>query len=397
MSPSPRSDAPARARRIAVAALSARALAEAAARDGFDVIALDLFGDRDTRRAALRWQPIGGAAALRIDEVLLLDALQALAERDEASGWIAGGGFEGRPDLLQQGAQRLPLIGNDAATVRRVRDPVAFFAALDGRGIAHPAVLHAWPRDVEGRLLKGASGWLLKDAGGCGGRHIRHAAETPIAELPPGCYLQRERSGTPMSATFVADGRRAVVLGCNEQLTLAIGAAPWVYAGVVGPVPIGEALARQVRDAVSALVRSFGVRGLCSLDFLLGDSGIDVLELNPRPSASLELYAQDPGGLVRAHVRACERGEMTVRSVDNPLLPRGNAIVFARTALALDERAAAWLAAEPDVHDLPQPQTRFAPGDPVCSVGASGPSAAAVRAALAARCETLLTTLETLQ
>ena len=60
------------------------------------MVALDLFGDRDTRRAAPRWRPIGSSARLRIDEALLLNALQALAERDEAQGWVAGSGFDGR-------------------------------------------------------------------------------------------------------------------------------------------------------------------------------------------------------------------------------------------------------------------------------------------------------------
>jgi predicted ATP-grasp superfamily ATP-dependent carboligase len=39
---------------IAVAAISARAMAEAAVSDGFKVVALDLFGDTDTRRAGCR-------------------------------------------------------------------------------------------------------------------------------------------------------------------------------------------------------------------------------------------------------------------------------------------------------------------------------------------------------
>ena len=76
---------------------------------------------------------------------------------------------------------------------------------------------------------------------------------------------------------------------------------------MIGPVPISEAVARQVHDAVHALVVAFGVRGLCSLDFLLGTSGIEVLELNPRPSASLELYAQAADGPLRSHLRACRR------------------------------------------------------------------------------------------
>jgi uncharacterized protein len=382
-------NANAAAGRLAVVALSARGLAEAAARDGFTVIALDCFGDRDTQRAAKRWLPIGAAGELQIDDTLLLHGLEQIAQRDEASGWIAGSGFEGRPDLLQRGAELLPLIGNVAATVRRVRDPRGFFNALDACGIAHPPVLHAWPVD--------ANGWLLKDAGACGGGHIRRAVDVAQHALPPGCYLQRERAGTPMSATLIADARRAVVLGCNEQLTRADAAAPWVYAGVIGPVRTTDAATREVHDAAQSLVRAFGVRGLCSLDFLRDGERIEVLELNPRPSASVELYAPEVPGLVRAHVRACAGTELTPLSVHTSGVVRGNRIVFARGPIEIDARAADWLAQGPGVHDLPQPGSRFAPGDPLCSVSASGASADAVRAALTERCTALLAALEPLQ
>jgi predicted ATP-grasp superfamily ATP-dependent carboligase len=374
-------------RRIAVAALSARALSEAATREGFEVFALDVFGDRDTQRAASGWRAIGNASALRIEPQRLLDALQALAERDGAQGWIAGSGFEGQSDLLRLGAERLPLIGNDALTVQRLRDPRVFFAALDAQRIAHPAVQHAWPHD--------ASGWLLKDAGGCGGTHIRRATAATNRELTPSRYLQQQRPGTPMSAAFIADGRLARILGCNVQLTGAAGASPWAYAGVIGPVPIAEAVDAQVEHAVQSLVATFGLRGLGSLDFLLHEQTIEVLEVNPRPSASHELYAQAEHSLIGAHVRACEAGELPVieRAPSAPV--RGNTIVFARSAMQLDPPAADWLAAQPDTHDLPQPHTHFARGDPVCSVGASGHAVPEVRAALAARCATLLATLET--
>jgi uncharacterized protein len=372
-------------RRIAVAALSARVLAETAAREGFGVVALDLFGDRDTHRAASRWQAIGDTSTLRIDDAQLLNALQSLAERDGVQGWIAGSGFDGRPELLRMGAERLPLIGNDAAAVQRVRDPKTFFATLDAHGIAHPAVLHEWPRDT--------SGWLLKDAGGCGGWQIRDAAAMQPTEFTATRYLQRQHPGTPMSATFIADGHRAIVLGCNEQLTRTVGASLWVFGGVIGPVPVTEAVGHRVEEALQVLVAGFGLRGLGSLDFLLHGQGIHVLELNPRPSASLELYAQADAGLMQAHLRACERGELQP-APQVPASPCGTAIVFARTAMQLSERAADWLAAQPDAHDLPQPHTRLARGDPLCSITAVGHDAAAVRSTLAQRCDTLLATLD---
>jgi predicted alpha/beta hydrolase len=79
---------------LAVAAVSARAMAEAAAQDGFDVVVLDLFGDLDTRRAASRWLPIGAPGSLHIDGVRVLAALRELHANAKAgprswAGWRA--------------------------------------------------------------------------------------------------------------------------------------------------------------------------------------------------------------------------------------------------------------------------------------------------------------------
>ena len=106
---------------LALAAISARPLAEAAAREGFNAIALDLFGDRDTCRAASEWLPIGAPEALRIDATKLLDALSTLARRGDVRGWVAGAGFDGCADLLEQGAARLPLLGGYIANARAAR------------------------------------------------------------------------------------------------------------------------------------------------------------------------------------------------------------------------------------------------------------------------------------
>ena len=125
---------------LAVVSLSARMLAEAAVDDGFEVVALDLFGDADTRRASAEWHRVGDPASLSIDGAELLSVLKALAQRGSVAGWIAGSGFEGRPDLLESGAALLPQIGTRAGAMRRVRDPQTFFGFLDARGIAHPMV-----------------------------------------------------------------------------------------------------------------------------------------------------------------------------------------------------------------------------------------------------------------
>ena len=347
-------------------------------------VALDVFGDADTRRAAARWMPIGEAASLRIDGERLLHALTTLAHDGSVTGWIAGSGFEAQPDWLEAGARILPLLGTAAAGVRRVRDPQTFFGVLRANGIAHPPVCFA-PPSVRGP-------WLHKNSAGCGGWQVRRGAD---GQPGRGIHWQVERAGPPMSATFVANGEDAVVLGFNRQQVQAIGERPFVFAGVVGPVAPNEALQRSIGGAVRALAREFGVRGLASLDFVLHGDAAEVIELNPRPPASLALYPRVGGhGALHAHRVACLQGVL-------PAAPavadgvRGIAIVFAPHALRLDEAAADRIAHWPGAHDLPHAGAVFMPGDPLCSLSARGIDTAQVQAILAQRCDALLQSLET--
>ena len=373
---------------LAVAAVSARMLAEAAALDGYDVVALDLFGDADTQRASQRWHSIGAPGSLQIDAARVLDALRALAQQggDVAIGWIPGSGFEGQPELLEAGARLLPLIGTPAGAVRRVRDPDEFFGALAAHGIAHlPVRAHA-PADAEG--------WLLKDARGCGGWHIRDAAAGgEAAAAGASLYFQRAMPGMPMSATFIANGAQAMLLGVNELIVQPFGARPYVYGGCIGPVPVTADLARRIGDAVSVLSVEFGLRGWCSLDFIRDGDAIAVLEVNPRPPASLSLYAQR--GLIDAQLRACLQAELPSPQTFALRRVAGCEIVYARHSLTLDPIGAQHLARRSDVHDVPVAGARFGPGDPICTLSAVGDSTEQVRAMLGAAREALLQTLET--
>lgn len=373
---------------LAVAGVSARAMAEAAVRDGFEAIALDLFGDVDTCRTASRWLPLGEPGALQIDVDCTLSALRLLAQRGDVAGWVPGSGFEGLHEVIAEGGAWLPLIGNRPETVRRVRDPRAFFRVLDALGVPHPPVARTAPADL--------AGWLLKDMRGCGGWQVAPAPPAPAGTpAPPHHVYQRRAAGQPMSATFVADGCRARVLGFNEQIVQPVGDRPWVFAGLVGPVAVAAQVVHEVSAAASVLAGAFGLRGLGSLDFMLQPQGRwQALEVNPRPPASLSCYLH--AAPMAAHVRACLEG---VLPPDLPAGPptrsEGHRIVFASRALRLADAPAAALAARTDTHDLPSAGARFHAGDPVCSVSAAGADAAEVHALLQAAHADVSNLLET--
>ena len=347
---------------LAVVGLSARLLAEAAARDGHEVLAFDLFGDQDTRRASAHWQAIGDAATLQIDEAALLAGLRLAAER-QAMGWVAGSGLEGRPDLLARGASLLPLWGTPGVAVAALREPQRFFEQLRAWGVSFPPVAFERPARPEG--------WWLKDSRASGGWHIRAAGADDPAQAPAGHYWQQHAPGLAMSATGLAAGGRAVLLGVNRQVVRPFHGRPLVFHGVVGPLAVPGWLHSRLQGLLDRLAATFGLQGLVGVDFLWrGDEWV-VLEVNPRPPASLALYGS-PGGLMAAHLAACCTGHLpqgeALAALRAPHRLRGLRHVYTRRALDLTPSRWQRLLAWPGVHDVPAVPLWLAAGEPLCSL-----------------------------
>ncbi|HET9641956.1 MAG TPA: ATP-grasp domain-containing protein, partial [Burkholderiaceae bacterium] len=239
---------------LVVAGVSARVMAQSAGESGWDVIALDLFGDRDTRRASREWTSVGEPHSYTIDGMRLHSALAEAARLPGIVGWVAGSGFEGAAHLLEQPAE-LPLIGMPGADVATLRDARRFFDTLDRLGVAHPEVAFERPVDT--------FGWLAKRSGGSGGWHIAAADEG--RQVHADTYWQRIQPGETMSALVLADGVRAQVVALNRLLVQPHPEHPYVYTGAIGPVS-DDALESRVEAALEALVPAFSLRGLMSLD-----------------------------------------------------------------------------------------------------------------------------------
>lgn len=352
-------------------------LAESVASGGAEVVALDLFGDADTRAVATAWYGIGSASSLALDGAALLDALARLAEEGEVGAWVAGSGFEARPDLLARGATLLPLLGNPPELVRRVRTPGWFYPWLAARHVPHAAVSLAPPARAEG--------WLAKDARACGGWHVRPALAA-VRGGGAGHYFQRHIQGMPMSVLFLADGRRWHIAGIARQTIRALGGHRFVYRGGVGPIDLPAGALEALRAMVDSIVGGLGLVGLNGIDFILHEDGPLLIELNPRPTASVALFDDCvPGGLVQAHAAVCRGAALDALRFQTVQGVRGSEVVFATRAGCIDGEGADWLAGQSWCHDLPAAGSAHAYGDPVCSVSARAETTAQVERLLAER------------
>jgi predicted ATP-grasp superfamily ATP-dependent carboligase len=382
---------------VALAGLSARWLAQSAARAGLHAAALDIFGDRDTREAAELWFDIGAAGgALAIDRARLVDGLTRLARLPGLLGWIGGSGLE--PLLPRLCAEPgLPrFLGNDAEAIAAVREPRRFFALLDALRIAHPAVSFERPAT--------AGGWLFKQADGCGGTHIEAADALDSSAGRAHGYFQRIARGRSLSALFIGAHGRAHLIGFAEQLTCAAGERPYVHAGSIGPIDLPSALAAHMQQALDALCERTGLVGINSCDFLCDRATFDVLEINARPSSTLALYETAspdawPAGLLACHLDACRHGRApSAASLALARAPRwraGQRVLFAARPFAVSTAFSDACLRDPQCRDVPMPGTRVEPGQPVCTLHVRAASLDAVRSALAAQHERVVQRIET--
>jgi predicted ATP-grasp superfamily ATP-dependent carboligase len=348
---------------VLIAAVSGRALAASARRGGYLPLVADFFGDQDTVAAAQGHIRFSGEFAQGFREHELMEALERLALRDVPIGIVCGTGFEDRPQLLARLAQRWPLFGNSADKVAMVKDPEIFAALCRDCGIAHPRVSLSPPT--------ARNSWVAKRRGGSGGHHVAAASAKEFGE---GVYYQSRVPGTPVSALLLANGVCAVVLGFSEQWASPAPRQPFRYGGAVQPAALAPGLAQRLAGSACRLAAALSLTGLNSADFMVDGDDFWILEINPRPGATLDIFEVNGASLFSLHMRACT-GDLPDEA---PRLDgaKASAIFYAERDVIAPERFE-W----PDWSaDRPNADIAIKAGEPVCTVHAGAATGGEARA-----------------
>jgi len=347
---------------LLVAGISARALAVGARRAGFSAIAFDAFGDLDTREACLETfvleNAIGGFA-----NVDLTAAIAARANDQVAIGLVYGAGFDDCPHRLAHVETATPLLGSSPKAVARANDALFFAQACADAKLAHPAIAFETPDAPLGQLVK--------RRGGSGGLHVRAGAD--VRSLGADEYWQRYIEGRSVSLLFVRDSRELTPIAWSEQWTAPCAGAPFRYGGAAGPIE-GPS---ELLDSLAQLTAALGVRGLASADFLDDGEQFWLLEVNPRPGATLDLFDEDADPLLARHLSA-----LADKSMPPPRSrsPSASEIVYTDTSFVVPEwEWPNWVA------DRPAPGTRISKGSPICTVSAAGRDVSTAKATVDAR------------
>ncbi|MFQ6075757.1 MAG: ATP-grasp domain-containing protein [Candidatus Bathyarchaeia archaeon] len=364
------------------------ALANSAKRAGYEVYAVDYFGDVDLRRVcreslSIIEQEAGrtcGRLDVDFDPHALLRLARKLSKRHDIDAALLSSGLEDRHDLIVELSDFVPILGNSPELIQRARDKATFFEELERLDVPHPETRAAQTLREAVRAAK-ELGYpvVVKPEGGSGGVGIRRAdhpgemeAAYRVAHASARRVLvQKYVAGTPASSSLISTPVKAVALTVNEQLLgiRELGQREsFGYCGNIVPISASEDVVNGCKEIVERVVSHFNLVGSNGVDFVLSGEGAPyVVEVNPRFQGSLECVERTLEiNVVEAHVAACVHGML-------PAAKRRPSSFCARLVLFAPQRSRVPdLAKFGDVRDVPLPGVIVEQGEPVCSIVREG-------------------------
>ena len=265
---------------LILAGASVRSLAESAKACGVTLYCVDMFRDVDLQ-VILRENE--HPAAVQIERFSEIPAAVKHLSPETPLIWV--GGLENHPRTLRQLRIQHAVLGSAAECLNRVCSVTELRRLVTGSGCDVPEIL---TRTNDSHCADTGE-WLIKPRAGSGGLGIRHYQSG--SRVRPGEFLQRYVPGRSLSVLYHQHHRITHMLGACVQISgeRSLGAGAFQFCGNVGPVQLPESVWSVLRE-VGFRIAATNIQGVFGADFIIADNGIWLIEINPRITASHELY-----------------------------------------------------------------------------------------------------------
>ncbi|MCS5631946.1 MAG: ATP-grasp domain-containing protein [Pirellulaceae bacterium] len=353
---------------------SARAAVASARQSSWTIHAMDMFGDIDTR----------SQSNFHLLNDYPTDCLSLLSDiRPDAI--CVTGAMENYPNILQELATRTTLLAPAVDQIARMRDPSNLQSVLTSSNWQYPRTFAANEHLPDDETL-----WLTKPIASAAGQGIHPFDNTDLSSPEPTKIIQERISGRNISVSFLMHPSRTDLLGCTEQLLghRELQASEFQYCGSIGPLHIPPSIQKKLQELGQFLQHEYSLRGLIGVDLILHDDQLWLIEINPRYTASMELFeSQFNRSMIQLHLDSFSKHPATFNRIDHANIHYGKAVLFAReTTQVPNDFQSIWQAAlncqRPTVADLPPIGAIVEAGHPLFTIFAHSGSTAETRAKL---------------
>ena len=335
---------------------------------------MDMFGDIDTRTQS-NFQLLNNYPTACIS--LLPDV--------QPDAICITGAMENHPQVLQELTTKATLFAPAVNQIIRMRNPLDLQSVLANSRFQYPRTFASHERLPQGETL-----WLKKPIASAAGQGIHAVANTHISSLDPTMIIQERILGRSISVSYLMHPARTELLGCTEQLLghRELHASEFQYCGSIGPLEIPASVNRQILELGQFLQHEYALRGLIGVDLILHDDQLWLIEINPRYTASMELFeSQFDRSLIQLHLDSFASNPASFNRIDHAKKHFGKAVLFAPATTQIpNEFQPIWQAAlnchRPTVADLPTIGATILAGHPLFTIFACSESVAETKAKL---------------
>lgn len=357
---------------------SVRALAFSCIRAGYNPWCIDLYADEDLTKNC----------PTTLITKSFPDEISDLIKTAPKVPILYTGGLENHSALLQSLSAERTVLGITGNTLTNLRNTPEFYNLLKSKQINTPNII------TSTKDLNKETSYLRKPkyrSGGLGIKPFEPSKQTMVDDSD--FYYQEFIKGESRSAIFCFTESGFELLGTSIQSsgTQSLHASDFLYSGSMGPVKPCNSELTELQTIGEIISSNYRPRGLLGMDYILNDSSIFPLEINPRYTASMEVLELALGqNFITKHMQAfgfkaiCENPARTEPSVI------GKAIYYAPHDVLIPEDAP-WVSIEANPRlfspfaDIPRANSTIDKGSPVVTIFAKADSLTEVEVQLKKR------------
>lgn len=382
---------------VLIVGFNTRPLAYSLKNSGYEVYAVDFFGDLDLypnvkdcviliKELATNYNSIKE----RYSTLLSNYAIEMLKKYPEMDYLIIGSGlddaYKERDEILHEVENkkyRILNLNNDIETIKRARNIESIFNYLESCNILVPFTFSYDKLELYINKLKFPCIFKkYRSAGGINVFKIENFEEISdiVKKLllksfnPLEWIIQEYIDGIPISCTTLSNGRECEVISINQQIIgeqLLNAPKEFMYCGNIVPANLPEKDEKLISKISKLLSVQLGLKGINGFDYILRDHHPYLMEINPRIPGSIRASETSLGlSLIDLHIESFFQNKWN--KVKNQVKStKFNGVSTKFIYFAPKEISKTELAKINNlefIHDKSEPVKSILKGEPVCTI-----------------------------
>jgi predicted ATP-grasp superfamily ATP-dependent carboligase len=388
---------------VLVAGFNTRPLVYSLSRAGYEVYAVDFFGDLDlhpyvkdclilTKKLSVKYEIVKN----NYSEYLPLLILELLEKHPKIKYLIIGSGLD---DAIEERALLLKKINrkkykilnlnNDLKAIKKSRDTDFIFNFLKKLG-------YGVPRTVSFDVVKSNTDdlkypFIFKKKSGSGGTNIYKIQSKSDLSFnikllntetfdPKDWLVQEYIEGKPVSCTTISNGEESELISVNHQIIgdkYLYAPREFMYCGNIVPANLSGEDKNLIVDISLKLSAELGLKGINGFDFVLRNHYAYLMEINPRIPGSIRASEEALNtNLLGLHIKSfTDTGwEFVKKTLKDAKVENFTTKMIFFAPKEIDKNLLTKINDLELVHDKPEPVKNIYKNEPVCTILFKGKS-----------------------